>query len=493
MTGSAPSAAPTTSSERDPLLDLLRGVALFGIFMVNLPMIALSSSGAFEPPPDGIERAAWWVMQVGFQFKFVSLYSLLFGVGLAHFMSRASRARATSSHPEASGRGAVLGVRRMAGLLLFGLAHAILVWSGDILVTYAILGLPFLLVIRCRAGTLAVLAAVIFVASLGLSLWSSLSYASEWDGPVVTETVAEELTDEPGDAALAPDWIDLPFGSRWDRSHEVDIIEATDGHTPFLRPWVILFDLGIETWDPAWEAYEFRVLRDGPFIEACGLRFASMIQGNRENFDKWNWHILALFCLGAALFKAEVLGVARPGGVASERARQRRVWLRRSVWLLIPGLLLEWLFAASVVAETGHLVDWFAWMGAVHSLGAVLMMLGIVGAIACLLDCAPLAPFLTAPSRAVGRLGRMGLTGYIAENTAGAFLMYSWGLGWIGEVSRVTLAVLAIGIWTALVVVAHLWFGHLRTGPLEWLWRRMTYGAIRSSPQEGAARGRDVT
>ncbi len=462
-------------------------MALFGIFMVNLPMIALSSSGAFIPPDDGIERTAWWVMQIGFQFKFVSLYSLLFGVGLAHFMTRATAARTTSIQTTGPSRGALLGIRRMAGLLLFGLAHGILIWSGDILVTYAILGLPFLLIVRCRAMTLAVLATVLFVASLGLSLWNALPQPSDWGFEYADATASAEVAPEyPGanDTADAPPALD--FDPWFECSSELRIAEATADRAPFIHPWVILFELGIETWDPAWEAYEFRVLRDGPFIEACGLRFASLVDGNGANFDKWNWHILALFCLGAALQKFGVLGSTTGPAVPPRETPPERVWLRRAAWLVIPGLILESTYAASITAESGALVDWFAWMGPIHSIGAVLMMLGIVGALCRIQEASRRVSQLATPCRAVGRIGRMGLTGYIAENAVGAFLMYSWGLAWLGEVSRLQLVGLALVIWLALTVGAHFWFDRFSMGPLEWLWRVMTYGRIRSSPREAS-------
>src|SRR5579862_5094273 len=119
-----PEAAPLPLQERIPELDILRGLALFGILIVNLPDI----EGPLARPDLPVVQS---VIEILIHTKFITLFSFLFGIGFAAQMSRAGSrgVRFLSFYP-----------RRLASLALFGLIHGIVIYSGDILLTYAILG-----------------------------------------------------------------------------------------------------------------------------------------------------------------------------------------------------------------------------------------------------------------------------------------------------------------------------------------------------------------
>jgi uncharacterized protein len=127
-----PPAAPVTPAERLPLLDLLRGVAIAGIVFVNLkffatPLFSVLEYRLVDDFPGVAHRAADWVVMALAEGKFYPLLALLFGYGFGIQLERAG---------EPGGRY----LRRLAGLLALGLAHAFLVWAGDVLVTYAVVG-----------------------------------------------------------------------------------------------------------------------------------------------------------------------------------------------------------------------------------------------------------------------------------------------------------------------------------------------------------------
>lgn len=121
--------------ERQPTLDILRGFALLGILMVNFEFFAAPAVTAPEylarSFPGRIDRVAAWLMQLLFDGKFLLLFSFLFGYGLHIQMTRAA-AQNESPLPRYG--------RRLAGLLIIGLIHATLLFVGDILVTYALMG-----------------------------------------------------------------------------------------------------------------------------------------------------------------------------------------------------------------------------------------------------------------------------------------------------------------------------------------------------------------
>src|SRR5271166_6071726 len=125
---------PVSLSERILFIDVLRGMALFGILAANMrafvaPMDIYGNIGAlFHGRADVL---AQWFIDAFIQGKFISIFSFLFGMGFAIQMSRAEAkgVRFLSFYP-----------RRLLALALFGVIHGVLIWGGDVLLTYACSG-----------------------------------------------------------------------------------------------------------------------------------------------------------------------------------------------------------------------------------------------------------------------------------------------------------------------------------------------------------------
>ena len=134
-------AQPVGRAERMDVLDVIRGFAVFGILLMNIVpfsgALMFNLGDAASLPGARFDRAGEFFLEFFAHAKFYSLFSLLFGVGFAMFLERAS---ARGADP------ARLFRRRLTGLLIIGLVHSIFVWYGDILSVYALLGfllLPF--------------------------------------------------------------------------------------------------------------------------------------------------------------------------------------------------------------------------------------------------------------------------------------------------------------------------------------------------------------
>ncbi len=162
-------AAPSAPAPgREHAIDALRGFALLGILMVNAGSFASTYFGAgvvdpaFARPVDHVVR---WCVALLFETKFYLLFSLLFGYSFALQMDSAQRA-GSAFVPRM--------LRRLVGLALLGLAHAWLLFAGDILVTYALLGLVLLVVRRVQPVTAVALAIGLLgatAAGWGLLAW----------------------------------------------------------------------------------------------------------------------------------------------------------------------------------------------------------------------------------------------------------------------------------------------------------------------------------
>jgi uncharacterized protein len=164
------SLAPVSPEERLPLLDVLRGFALLGIIVMNMPGFNLpSGSFAIEPRlfPELYDRAAETGAMIFFAGKANSILSFLFGLGMTIQMQRAE---------ERGQRIAPAHLRRVAALLAIGAAHAILLWHNDVLHIYAGLGLVLLAVRRASDRFIFGLIALALVAPIARSafaLWTN--------------------------------------------------------------------------------------------------------------------------------------------------------------------------------------------------------------------------------------------------------------------------------------------------------------------------------
>ncbi|MBN1937338.1 MAG: M20/M25/M40 family metallo-hydrolase [Anaerolineae bacterium] len=143
-------ASPARGAERIEWVDVLRGFALFGVLVANMAGYS-GLTHNLPPVSDGLNR--WIVLLIRFliEAKFYSLFSLLFGWGMAMQLARAE-ARKGSFVP--------LYLKRLFWLLVFGILHGTLIWFGDILSYYALLG-AVLLLFRRRSGRVLLVAALI--------------------------------------------------------------------------------------------------------------------------------------------------------------------------------------------------------------------------------------------------------------------------------------------------------------------------------------------
>lgn len=162
MTLPAP-AAPTADRDRLPVMDILRGFALFGIFLMNIEFFTrtLQTYSGGVPPSEGWDYAFGLAIYVAVQGKFWVLFALLFGMGFALMRERAARA----------GRPFVgLYLRRTLLLALFGALHIAFVWVGDILFAYAITALLLMMFAWLRGTAAWVVGALVYVGMAGLWL-----------------------------------------------------------------------------------------------------------------------------------------------------------------------------------------------------------------------------------------------------------------------------------------------------------------------------------
>ena len=169
-------ALPVQPDERIMFVDILRGFAIFGILVANMAGFSGHATTILEGQAV-IDGVVLILIRLFITAKFYSLFSFLFGWGLSVQMARAG-ARGTSFRP--------LYLRRLLVLLLIGIVHGVLIWSGDILTLYAILG--FLLFLTRNRSERTILILVV------LCLLLSIFISAPWKVPIEIGSLYENLT-----------------------------------------------------------------------------------------------------------------------------------------------------------------------------------------------------------------------------------------------------------------------------------------------------------
>ena len=179
---------PTAERERYLILDVLRGLALMGIALANFPEFALwtflSADEQALLPTAGIDRMVRYWQYVLVDGKFYTIFSLLFGIGFSLILARHSRR---------------LFLRRMLILVLIGFLHLMFVWSGDILLLYAVGGLLLTLFVGFKDSTLLIIALLLILMPVGLDALTEF-YGVDFAAPFYNQwwqvATAQGITEE---------------------------------------------------------------------------------------------------------------------------------------------------------------------------------------------------------------------------------------------------------------------------------------------------------
>lgn len=444
-------AAPLAPSARLWAIDAARGLALLGILLVNIQSFAepFGRFMATAPESDDLPTAvAFYFVKIFCEGKFYPLFSLLFGIGLILQMNSVARSGGRSFAP--------LYLRRLLVLMLLGLTHALLLWYGDILFIYAFAGL-FLMFARKLSGKVLlgigvglVLGAAVLGSAVGalMALGGPPPASAPASAPAEVSNAAP-ASDPPAESASTP---------------------------PALSPAARLGE-GFRTGklqgppdQPLWMSLETEAYRDGPWLDA--FVFRAMTWGFFIIFGLlgFGWHVIGMFFIGAGLMK---LGLFAP--------EHRRVRARLALIGLVVGVPAA--IASSLLATTPPAP--LRTFGASFLLfaGGPLVSLMYLCGISLLVDSGA----LTAVTRTLAAVGRMALTNYLSHTLICTFVFYHWGLAQFGLWTRTERLGLVFTIFLAQCIISPLWLSTFRFGPMEWLWRSLTYlrpqPMLRRTPQ----------
>lgn len=394
--------APVRSKERYIILDALRGFALLGICLANFPEFSLytflSREAASAMPTAGIDHLVRWLQYIFIDGKFYTLFSLLFGIGFSIIISNAARRGAD---------GFRIFYRRMTVLLLIGFIHLMFIWSGDILMLYAFLGLFLPLFRKASDKTLLWTAAALLVLPVFIDL--GISAAGVYPAAAVVEA----------------------------QQHCCDKYGITSENFAY--------------WLRDAQSYQdvFKFLVQGALV-----RVQEFIDGNRA------FKVMGLFLIGFWLGRSRIY--AR---LEENRSALKKVF----VWGMAAGLPLSVVYAWS--AMNSHPLGLAA-----HTLLYTVSVYPLGFAYAAALSLYSLHRKESAALRVLAAPGRMALTNYIGQSLWGMLIFYGIGFGLGADMGLVYVLLIATAVYAVETIFSHLWMRYCQFGPLEWIWRMLTYG-----------------
>lgn len=519
--------APVGNKERIQALDVVRGFALIGILAMNVEYFNRPIAQLGSGMQAGLTGTNFWVsyfIQYFVVGKFWTIFSLLFGMGFAVMLTRAERAERSFLVPY---------MRRIAALAVFGALHNIFLWAGDILFSYAVAAVALLVVLYGRPKWIAAAMVLcvgggfipgmkwLFGIAAGLAFFSVTAWWLRSDrhmkrfgrpsvvaftmmliGGIVllADAAMWAWPKAPGEARfafLALGSVLLTFGYLTRKYHDDKparpwrlgvgvycfsfFMMTAAGATMYYfpeKPAAVLSKADAKkAEDRAAERAknlkereeriqtETRILSKGSYSEAVRMR-AGRFAEHAANEIGFATILIGMFLIGTWFIRSGVM----------ENTRAHLPLFRKLAMFGLPvgigmGLLGSLIATHSVPGSSG--ADGFQMATGLLMLGNLPASLGYVSLVILMLHSASvfnkvsvLAPF-----------GRMALTNYLSQSLIGSLFFFGYGFGHWG-ISRANQMLYVAVVVVLQIAFSHFWLAHFRYGPMEWLWRAVTYWKI---------------
>lgn len=410
------------AAERIDALDALRGLAVLGIFIINI--VGFSMPAADNPllvGGDGrLNYGLWSLSQTLVAGTMRGLFTLLFGASVVLFAARAEKAGDSIVIADAY-------YRRTMWLIAFGLLHIfVFLQPGDVLFRYGLAGLVLFPLRRLSPARLALLFSVFL--------------ACFFAGTLIATMQVSKLQRQARDIEIS-----LTEGG-----------ELTANEQEILESWKAF---RAERWPTDAELKSQVKARTGSLATLYLSNAESVPYYRTLTLVKAVANDLMMMLLGMALMKWSILSGSRGTGfyliatcIGLGAGLPFRVW---DVW-------------SSWATNFDFAVTWRQpFLGPAR----IALTLGYAGAFLAIWRSAR----RTAMFQPLAAVGRMALTNYFVQTLIANLVFTGLGLGLFGELNRGQAYALMVAVWTFQIGFSVYWLKRFRFGPLEWLWRTLTY------------------
>lgn len=434
------------TKDRNFTIDVMRGIAVLGILLMNIPGYASHQFFLFwgdvlagETTTNGFIFKSAMLL---FDGRMRGLFTILFGAGIMLFIEN----KKVQSIQVADAY-----FKRMTWLMVFGLVDSfLLLWRGDILFEYALCGI-FVFVFRtARVRYLILTSALLFTI---FSLQEGQNFYKYKKRSEVYKQVELKLAN--GQKV-----------SEEQMSQHDDFKNVLERHYPFSNE--IINSTAKEITD------DYLLHRSG---------YADIFVKHAE--DTTNYLNNVFLSIFSESFAAILLGMAMfKFGFFHGRLKKRTYWIIAIVGTVV-GLALVALNMKLQVRTQAELWEAYKWrffsIVYIQHAGRILSMIGYAGIIYLMCTSVKLVPYL----RMFANTGRMALTNYLMQTVLCSLYFFGFGLGFYGEYQAKGLLVFVIVIWIIQIIYSNIYLSYYRMGPVEWLWKRLTYGKAAQSNESG--------
>jgi uncharacterized protein len=423
MSNSEISFSPIKLTDRIQSLDIMRGIVLFGILLMNINGMGLAR--AYGDPTvsggaTGWDLYTWITTNMFFEGTMRALFSLLFGVGMFVLLDRLEKKGAGIN-------AANIYFRRLTWLLVFGLIHGyLLLWTGEILYDYALMGFLVFSFRNMAPKKLIMVAVLLFSAG---TLWNYSDYRNDVK---LVEQVALVNTFKAEGKPLTKELKEAE--GKWQERQAKRSPVAVEEYNSNMR-----------------KSY-FHVVT---FLAPLNRHYDEFVPYRYGAFD-----VLSMMLLGIALFKLNVLS-------------SKKSYRFYSIMALLGygiGLSINYYEVTTIISNNFSFLS-FSKTNLTYDAGRVPIAMGHIAAIM-LLCKLPVLQWLKTRLAAVGK---MALTNYIMHSIIALFFFTGAGLGMFGKLQRHELLYVVFSIWIFQLIISPIWLKYFQYGPLEWVWRNLSY------------------
>ncbi len=401
-----------SGSDRVVSLDFIRGIAVLGILFANITAFGQPFMAYFWPP------AMSGGMTDGDQAVWLFQFVAVDGKFRALFtMLFGAGIYLFMERAWARGAGRWLQARRLFFLLLFGLAHYFLIWRGDILTLYAVWGMVALLMVGWKAKTQLIVGLI--ATTLG-----GLAMIALMGMQLAASEIPEMQAQMPAEAI---EQMEQAGPNTLDDARAETALYQDGSYTEIVE----------DTVQNEWSQLLAEILMVGP-VETLGL-----------------------ILIGMGLYRMGLF----TGGIAR---RKLLIW----GWIgLIVGLVTSYL-TGQIAFSAGF--PFILTMFVFNGLGQLPHVITAIGLLLLLAVCGPAAAQGWLGQRFVAA-GRMAFSNYLGTSIVMMFVFHGWAAGLFGQLHRIELMGVVAAMWLVMLLWSKAWLSVFRFGPLEYLWRCLTY------------------
>lgn len=426
-----PASAPLAQKERIQIIDTVRGIALLGILMMNIPYFSNPEVQSFnlnvKNEYHGVNYYTWWTVNGLFEGTMRALFSMLFGAGSILLLSRLEKRNSNVNAAD-------IYYRRLLWLFLFGMINAfIFLWPGDILYSYAICGLVLFPFRNMKARHLFLIGIAFLLCGTAKRSYEMFKY--------------HKLRTN-GEKALLLEKQKSPLTA--------DQKEAKE-------KWVAFQDKQkIENLKKEAQKDINGISKKGYFGTMGYLSSINTMIQSKIFYHYYFFDIICLLFLGMAFYKWKIL--------TGERSK-RFYWTMLATCYGI-GLPLSFYEHYSLVAvrfDRSLLFERF--IIDIYEERRIIMALGHLSVIMLLYKY----QLATTLRNWLSSVGQMAFTNYLMQSLICSLIFYGYGFGLYGKLERYQEYYVVFCVWIFQIIFSNIWLYYFRFGPFEWTWRSLTY------------------